>query len=121
MYKVTVHDYFSSAHQLNGYAGKCEDLHGHNWKVVVDIEGEQLDKVGLLIDFKIVKKILNEILDQLDHKFLNDIEELKNINPSSENLSQYVYAKMKAKLPEGVRLSAVTIWESENSRATYYE
>lgn len=121
MYKVTVFDYFSSAHKLKGYEGKCEDLHGHNWKVEIEIEGEQLDKVGMLVDFKIIKRILKDILDRLDHKFLNDIEGFKEINPSSENIARWIYNRVKEKLPPGLKMVTATVWESHNSRASYYE
>lgn len=121
MYKVSVYDYFSSAHQLNGYQGKCENIHGHNWKVEVELGGEKLDDVGMLVDFTDVKSLLKNLLSELDHKMLNDLEPFKNMNPSSELIAKYLYNKIKPGLSSGVNICAVHIWESERSKATYYE
>jgi 6-pyruvoyltetrahydropterin/6-carboxytetrahydropterin synthase len=120
MYRLTVYDYFSSAHQLRGYKGKCEDLHGHNWKVEIEIESEELDDIGMLMDFKDVKKLLKEMVDELDHKMLNDIEPFTDINPSSELVAKYIHETISGRLPEGIDLARTSIWESENSKATYY-
>ncbi len=119
MYTLKVIDSFASAHQLKGYCGKCEDLHGHNWKVEVMVKGEKLDSVGLLIDFKVLKQLLSKIIDELDHKFLNDI--MKDINPSSELIAKYIYTKLKSCLPDSVLLETIAVWESENSCAVYSE
>lgn len=121
MYKVTVYDYFSSAHQLNGYNGKCENIHGHNWKVELELIGEKLDDVGMLVDFTDVKSLLKNTLAELDHKMLNDLEPFKDFNPSSELIAKYLYNKFKLGLPSGVQMHAVHIWESERSKATYFE
>jgi 6-pyruvoyltetrahydropterin/6-carboxytetrahydropterin synthase len=121
MYRLTVFDFFSSAHQLKGYRGRCEAVHGHNWKVEAEVEGEVIDDIGLLMDFKLLKKILKDVIDRLDHVMLNDLEEFWNVNPSSELIAKYVYKQMKDMLPSGVRLSSITVWESENAKAMYYE
>ncbi len=121
MYKLKVVDHFSSAHQLRGYQGKCEELHGHNWKVEAEVVGEKLDHVGLLFDFGELKKLLHEILARLDHRFLNDIEALQKINPSSELLARYIYAELQAKIPSQVSMVSVTVWESEKACAVYFE
>jgi len=120
MYKIIVNDYFSSAHQLRGYKGKCEDLHGHNWKVEIDVEGQKLDEIGMLIDFKIIKEILKNSLADFDHKMLNDIPPFDAMNPSSENLAKFMFERISSLLPLGIRLAAISIWESDNSKATYY-
>ena len=120
MYKITINDYFSSAHQLRGYKGKCEALHGHNWKVEIQIEGDKLDDVGLLIDFKDIKTILKNMVDELDHKMLNEIKPFDEINPSSELLAKYIHEKMSDRLPAEINLLETSVWESENSKATYY-
>ena len=122
MYKLTVEDTFSSAHQLRGYKGKCENLHGHNWKTVLSIQGEELDETGLLIDFHILKKILKEILSQLDHKNVNDVYPFTEINPSSENISKFIAKAVSIKLEEinkDILVESVTVWESESSRCTF--
>jgi len=118
MYSVKVEGDFSSAHNLRGYKGKCEALHGHNWKVEVVAQSEVLDKIGMLIDFKFLKKELNALLDTLDHKYLNKMPYFLKNNPTSENIAKYIYDKLKNKIPE---IYSVTVWESVNSSATYYE
>jgi 6-pyruvoyltetrahydropterin/6-carboxytetrahydropterin synthase len=116
MFSVKVEGNFSSAHNLRGYKGKCEALHGHNWKVEAALASDSLNKTGMVIDFKILKRKLRNILEKLDHKYLNRIPYFQKINPTSENIAKYIYERLKA-----CRLSpkAVTVWESENSCATY--
>jgi len=118
MYNLKVEKGFSSAHNLRGYKGKCEALHGHNWKVEVEIAGDQLGKTGMLMDFKLVKSKLSKILEKLDHKYLNDIAYFKKTNPTSENIAKYLYDCLKKKIPA---LYAVKVWESDNCSATYHE
>lgn len=121
MYKAGVWDHFSSAHYLRNYQGKCENLHGHNWKVEVVVKGENLDKAGMLVDFGILKKNLKEVLDMLDHKCINDeIEFFRENSPSSENIAKYIYDMLSIKLKEfDVLIDYVKVFESENSFAIY--
>ena len=122
MYILTVEDNFASAHQLRGYKGKCENIHGHNWKVVLSVKGERLNEIGLLIDFHDLKKMLKEILNDLDHKNINEIPPFDQINPSSENIAKYISEKMAfslSKLSNDLKIDSVTIWESNTSRCTY--
>jgi 6-pyruvoyltetrahydropterin/6-carboxytetrahydropterin synthase len=121
MYHLKVFDYFSSAHFLKGYQGKCESLHGHNWKVEAEVEGEKLDNLGMLIDFKILKEHLAEVLKEMDHTLLNNIEEFKNTNPSAELIAKYIYKNLGRLLPKGVNVSTVSVWETERSQAIYSE
>ncbi len=116
MFELSVESHFSSAHRLLNYQGKCENLHGHNWKVEITVAGEELDKSGMLVDFKILKSKLNEVLDKLDHKDLNSFEEFKDISPSSENIAKYIYEEIKEQLPQ---LQQVAVWETEKARAIY--
>ena len=116
MYQVKVEGYFSSAHNLRGYKGKCEDLHGHNWKVVLEARSQTLDPVGMVIDFKVFKAQLFKLLETLDHKYLNRIPYFLKVNPTSENIAKYLFVTLKTSIPQ---LYAVTVWESENSSATY--
>ena len=118
MYSIKVEGNFSSAHNLRGYKGKCEDLHGHNWKVEAAVSSDKLDKAGMLLDFRHLKIQLNKILDKMDHKYLNKIPYFKKVNPTSENIARYTYDALKSKVPN---LKSVTIWESENCAATYSE
>jgi len=123
MFKLKVQDYFSAAHYLKNYEGPCENLHGHNWKVELVVEGSQLNSSDILIDFKTLKKILKEVLTELDHKLLNEISHFKNINPSSERLAEYIFKKTKDKLSSypNVKVKEVTVFETERAGATYYE
>ncbi len=116
MYSIKVEMTFSSAHNLRGYRGKCESLHGHNWKIEVEMKKDELDKIGMVMDFKFLKAKLRKILDELDHKYLNNLAYFKKVNPTSENLAKYIYDKLKAK---GVRASLVRVWENSTSSATY--
>jgi 6-pyruvoyltetrahydropterin/6-carboxytetrahydropterin synthase len=121
MYRLNVFDYFSSAHQLKGYRGRCEAVHGHNWKVEAEVQGDVIDDVGLLMDFKHLKSILKDVIDRLDHVMLNDLEEFRNVNPSSELIARHIYRRLRTALPPGITLASVVVWESENAKAIYYE
>lgn len=118
MYKLRVESDFSAAHNLRGYEGKCEELHGHNWKVELAVESNQLDKLGMVLDFKFLKDRLNFVLEALDHKYLNDLAYFKEVNPTSENIASYIYGCLKKEIPA---LLNVTVWESDKARATYEE
>ena len=123
MFKLKVQDYFSSAHYLKDYKGPCEKVHGHNWKVELVVEGSKLNNLDILIDFSILKKILKEVLSELDHKLLNELPYFENINPSSERLAEYIFKKVKEKLSSypNVKVKEVTVFETEKAGATYYE
>ena len=118
MYELKVISSFSAAHHLLNYEGECENQHGHNWKVEVYIKGENLDKSNILVDFKVLKKELNKVLDYLDHKDLNELEVFKNISPSSEIISKFIYDEVKKVFPT---VSKVSVWETQNSCASYFE
>ncbi len=120
MYELKIISSFASAHQLRGFHGGCENLHGHNWKVEVYVAGDKLGEDGLLIDFKIMKQKTNKLLDTLDHKFLNELEPFTTLNPSSENLSRFLYETLSRELnSETIKVSRVSVWESETACATY--
>ena len=121
MYYLQVEDDFASAHQLREYQGKCENLHGHNWRVLVRVKGERLDSCGMLIDFGILKKLVKTCLDRLDHRFLNETPPFDAINPTSENLAKYLFGELGRELPGGVAVHEITVWESEKCAATYNE
>ena len=123
MYKLMIETSFASAHQLRGYKGKCENLHGHNWKVQVYVTAEKLNDIDIAIDFHDLKRITGEIISQLDHKCLNDIFPFTEKNPSSENIAKWIFDSLKERLAgyKNVEVSEVTIWESETASATYYE
>jgi 6-pyruvoyltetrahydropterin/6-carboxytetrahydropterin synthase len=122
MFELMVETTFSAAHQLKGYRGKCERLHGHNWKVQVHVIAEKLNEIDIAIDFHEMKSLTNEVVSALDHSVLNEIFPFTEKNPSSENIAKWVYDSLRKKIQnETIQLSAVTVWESENTSATYYE
>ena len=122
MFELMIETYFSAAHQLRGYKGQCEKLHGHNWKVQVYVLAEKLNEIDLAIDFHELKRLTEEVLAPLDHGFLNDIFPFTEKNPSSENIAKWIYDSLKKKLNDtSVGLSGVTVWESEAASATYFE
>ena len=123
MYQVSVEESFSAGHALRGYRGKCENPHGHNYKVRVTLEGPALDSVGLLYDFMHLKQIIHGVIEALDHKFLNDLEPFKVANPSAENIAKYFYdeaSKQMHRQPNGARIASITVWETDATAATYW-
>lgn len=125
MFEVTVEKTFAAGHALRGYRGKCENPHGHNYRVRLTLRGPKLDHIGLLYDFVHLKAILNEISERLDHQFMNDLAPFDAINPSAENLAQYFYQETERRLAEqrpenGVRIASVTVWETDTTTATYW-
>jgi 6-pyruvoyltetrahydropterin/6-carboxytetrahydropterin synthase len=122
MFEVSVEETFSSGHALRGYKGKCENVHGHNYRVKVTLAGPQLDSIGLLADFTALKRVLRGIIAVLDHQFLNDLEPFASVNPSAENLAKYFYDEMQRQLtalPAGAGITEVTLWETDTASAQY--
>ena len=121
MFEVTVEQDFASAHALRNYKGACENVHGHNWKAQVVIEGEALDETGMLIDFLDVKRMMDAIVGRLDHQFLNEVPPFDVKNPSAENLAEHFYEKLSQDLKglATVRVKEVKIWETAVQSATY--
>ena len=118
MYKVKVIAHFSGAHNLIGYDGPCEDLHGHNWRIEVSAHSEELDDLGMVVDFKELKGALKECLAGLDHKHLNEVEYFKTANPTSENIAKYIFDEVSGKIKD-VKICKVTVYETDTSCATY--
>lgn len=122
MFEVSVRATFSGAHRLKGYRGKCENIHGHNWDVEVFIGAETLDKQGISIDFRLLRRKLNNVLAALDHRDLNKGAFFNKNNPSAENIARYIYIKLKKPVgSKGVFLRRVSVWETKDSCATYFE
>jgi 6-pyruvoyltetrahydropterin/6-carboxytetrahydropterin synthase len=122
MFEVSVDETFSAGHALRGYKGKCENPHGHNYKVRVTLEGEQLDSIGLLYDFVHLKQILHTLIGAMDHRYLNDQAPFDAINPSAENIAKYIYDGSVEKMRElqhPPRISSITVWETDTTSATY--
>jgi 6-pyruvoyltetrahydropterin/6-carboxytetrahydropterin synthase len=125
MFEVTVEDTFAAGHYLRNYKGKCENPHGHNYKVRVTLQGRDLDTAGLLLDFKDLKIVMKPTIDRLDHQMMNDIEPFKTLNPSAENLAKYFFDETNSRLKSAtsgrVSVKVVTIWETDTTTATYFE
>ena len=122
MFELKVKNRFAAAHNLTMVGEKCENLHGHNWNIEVCVIGNELNQAGVLIDFGIIKKAVKKIIKSLDHKYLNEIKEFKNIQPSSEQIAIYIAKQLKIFLSDidsNIKVSKVSAWESENACATY--
>ncbi len=121
MYELTVRSAFEAAHFIRGYDGKCARLHGHNWTVEAVVRGRELDELGMLVDFKILKAELNKVLDDFDHSFLNESETFKQDNPTAENLARKIFDKLSASeiFSGSIKLHAIKVCESPNSCVTY--
>ena len=122
MYELIVEDRFESAHNLRGYKGRCERLHGHNWRVQAFLRGESLTKQGFVLDFKEIKLYLKDVVGRLDHTYLNKIPPFKKDNPTSENIARYIFKKLTSRLKaKKITLYKVSVWESETSCASYFK
>jgi 6-pyruvoyltetrahydropterin/6-carboxytetrahydropterin synthase len=121
MFELKVKTHFAAAHQLKMVGAKCENLHGHNWKIEICIAGDKLNKAGVLVDFGIIKQYLSAVMLTLDHKFLNELKFFAHDNPpSSENIAVYIADELQALIQDqNIRISSVTAYESENSSAKY--
>ena len=122
MYKINVISYFSGAHLLKGYPGACQNLHGHNWKVRVQLSTEKTDELGMAIDFKVVKEALNSLIDRFDHQHLNELEWFKEQNPTSENIARVIFKELQNLIENDyIYVYEVEIWESEFTSVIYKE
>jgi 6-pyruvoyltetrahydropterin/6-carboxytetrahydropterin synthase len=120
MFEVSVEYTFAAGHALRGYKGKCENVHGHNYKVKLVVAGQELDSTGLLMDFVEVKKNIKVLVERLDHRFLNDVPPFDKLNPSAENIAKYFFDELDSVvLNRGLKIHAVTIWETDTTSATY--
>lgn len=122
MYEVFVDETFAAAHNLRNYKGKCENLHGHNYKVRVTLAGPALDSTGLLYDFVHLKRVIQGVIRSLDHQYLNELKPFDVLNPSAENVAKFIYdeaSKGFRSVPNGAAISSITVWETDTSAATY--
>lgn len=121
MFDVRVEKTIACAHRLVDYDGPCEELHGHNYRIEVTYSGTELDRIGMLVDFVDVKKAFNEVLEKLDHKYLNELPAFMNLSPSAENIAYHVYQELKRTTFERAKISCVSVWETPTSVAVYRE
>ena len=121
MFEVTIEETFAAGHALRNYRGKCENVHGHNYRCQVTLAGEQLDSIGLLVDFVELKKVVHAVLDRLDHQWLNEFPPFDVLNPSAENMAKYIFDEVSEglKTRQGVRVGAIRLWETDTASATY--
>ena len=120
MFEISVEHSFAAGHALRGYKGKCENVHGHNYKVQVMVTGPELNSIGLLMDFVELRGAIKALVERLDHRFLNDLSPFDQLNPSAENLAKYFADTLSSQVEQqGLRLSRVTIWETDTTSATY--
>ena len=121
MYEIIVKSEFASAHNLRNYNGACENLHGHNWKVDILVETKELDQSGLAVDFHVLKEKSNNIINNLDHIYLNEHRAFKSTNPSSENIAKYLFDELSKALGKNARVKKITVWETDDTAASYFE
>jgi 6-pyruvoyltetrahydropterin/6-carboxytetrahydropterin synthase len=121
MFEVTIEETFAAGHALRNYRGKCENVHGHNYRCQVTLAGPELDSIGLLVDFVELKKVVHAVLDRMDHQWLNEFPPFDVINPSAENMAKYIYDQVSTGLQDqkAVRVGAVKLWETDTASATY--
>jgi 6-pyruvoyltetrahydropterin/6-carboxytetrahydropterin synthase len=123
MYELKITSRFAAAHNLREFYGKCENLHGHNWFIEVRVRADDTDRIGLVMDFGVIKRHLHDVLELIDHTYLNELEWFKERNPSSENIARFIFDRLdpevKAASEGRVRLHSVSAWESDNACATY--
>jgi 6-pyruvoyltetrahydropterin/6-carboxytetrahydropterin synthase len=121
MFELKVTGSFAAAHRLSMVTEKCENLHGHNWRIEFYVKADKLNDAGVVVDFGVIKKHLRDLLEYLDHKYLNELDPFKEINASSENIAKYLADEMEKRIEEPhVSVSRVTVWESDDAAATYY-
>ena len=122
MYTLTTMVELSSALSLVGHSGPCKKMHGHNWKVEVEITGEKLDKIGMVVDFKEIRKATNLVVDELDHEFLNNLEPFSEDNPTAENIARYIFTKLSEEFSnKNVKVNSIKLWETDKSAVSYKE
>lgn len=121
MYEIMIKTEFASAHNLRNYNGACEALHGHNWKIDIVVETRDLDETGLAVDFNVLKKKSNDIINDLDHIYLNEHKAFTEVNPSSENIAKYIYDELDISLAGKAKVKKITVWETDNAAASYYK
>lgn len=121
LYKISVTTKFAAAHRLREYEGACENLHGHNWLVKAQVATSQLDDIGIAYDFKKLKVQLHEIIDRLDHQYLNDVPPFDAMNPTSENVAKYIFQSLATKLPDNLKVVSIEVGESDHYTAIYEE
>ena len=120
MFELSIKGHFAAAHRLRGYEGNCKDLHGHTWKVEVVVMSDQLNTIGMVMDFKVVKMKLKDLLANIDHVYLNDLAAFQKDNPTTENLAKYIFEEF-SKICRPLKMKRVQVWESDSASVVYYK
>jgi len=121
MYRLAIQTSISAAHYLKDYNGNCSLMHGHNWKIQVEVKSDQVDKVGMVIDFKDIKEITWKVAGKYDHQVFNQIPPFDTQNPTAENISKHFYEEITKLLPEGIKMDRIKLWETDNYSIEYFE
>lgn len=121
MYRIFIETHFAASHQLHGYQGLCKDLHGHTWKVRVEVETDKTNEIGISFDFKELKSVTESVIQKLDHVHINEVPPFDKENPTAENLARYIFGEVKKHLPSHVLMNQVVVWESANYAVSYSE
>lgn len=119
MFRLSVETMISAAHYLNQYEGPCSTVHGHNWKIIIEVQSDILNDTGMVIDFKDLSDMAGETAARFDHVTLNNVEPFNRINPTAEHMARYIYEEMQKKLPAHVAMSKVSVWETEKYLVEY--
>ena len=121
MYKISIHSSFSSSHELKGYLGDCARIHGHNWGVSLIVAVQDVNELGIGVDFRVLHEGLSSVIEELDHRHLNDLKPFRDLNPTAESIARYLFQRVKSELPEGVDVMEVRVEETDNDWASYHE
>ena len=119
MFEIVVKEHFSAAHRIDGYPGSCSNLHGHNWNVEMCLRVEKLNELGMAFDFREAKKVLRDVIQKLDHTFLNDNSLLAGGNPTAERIAMVIFDEISLMLPKDVKIVSITVWESDSAAVKY--
>jgi 6-pyruvoyltetrahydropterin/6-carboxytetrahydropterin synthase len=119
VYELTIKSHFDAAHSLYGYPGECRNLHGHTWDIEVTVSATELDEIGIVYDFKLLKDDLNAVLSTYDHKHINEIPPFDVVSPTAENLARVIYEQLSATVDARVKVAEVVVWESPIAKLTY--
>jgi 6-pyruvoyltetrahydropterin/6-carboxytetrahydropterin synthase len=119
MYHISIETKFSAAHSINGYEGPCRQLHGHDWKIQIEVKTDRLNGMGMAIDFHQLQDITRDVLKQFDHQHINQLPQFQELNPTAENIAKYIYEQVESKLPKGVWMKQISLWEGEQYCVRY--
>ncbi len=121
MYIISIETHFDAAHHLVAYPGECGQLHGHRWRIVTQVKTEKINEIGICIDFKDLRSLVNSVIERFDHQHINKIPPFDTLNPTAENLSKYIFEEVEKTLPDNIFMKDVTVWESDKQSVTWHK